>query len=527
MEIKGFIGYWGNRTYNLISESLAKVYKQYITDSLCTNGHNWMLITSKDFVKIAYDDGVILSQERNELPFNICNKVTINSSSLTIERDQWGIRTFYYLKVENGCYFSSDIRFLLSLPISSVKDYCLSSISEISSLGFILDEEKTLFAQINQVPRNSILKINQTNYKIQKKELSSKKIWFDTIEDSLEVFEKIFEHTVANVDLLPGKKAYLLSGGMDSTAIAIAASKNSAIDTISFSSNNNENDIFYAKKIANYLGCKHIIIDFNEDTGLLKLPNYFHDIEQIEPEGIFSPLGGYAYYLLCQSIKELEYSNIIPGEGADELLGGYYWPLTHPFGFVDKLKKITSNTSSYSKVVGLFPEIEEKKVYSKIAYNFLQGTALTNYHLNCVEHTAKSCGLFNYPVFLTGIFSDFVRTLPLEWLCDGTTTKIILRRYLHKYLDRIGLTNLIERKKMAMPSVITPKFSDIIHNLSKIVAKNSNNPYKSELLNSPINIFMFDLFHKYFTNQPLISVQTEEWKEDLNKINKNECVIHW
>lgn len=527
MAIKGFVGYWGNISNRLISDSFCNLYKDKITNSVSLYGVNWGLTTTKDFVKKNDENSLEISSNPDDHDFNINSKVIITKSLLSLERDRWGIRTIYYVKFKSGYYFSSDIRFLLILPIDHIKDYSTSSIQEISSLGFIFNEENTLFSLIKQVPRNSCFEVSENKSEIEKHTVSSNKTLYKSVDEAYKKFKNIFEDTVHNINSLPGKKAYLLSGGMDSSALAIAASKFSSIETISFSSANNENDVFYAEKLSQYLGSKHTVVQFDENEGLLKLPNYFHDIEQIEPEGVFSPLGGYAYYLLCQSINKLNYSIVIPGEGADELLGGYYWPLTHPFGFVDKLKKITQHSEIYSQVVGMFPEVEEKNIYSEIAYYFLQGSALTNYHLSCVEHTAKSCNLVNYPVFLTGNLHEIIKNIPLKWLCDGTTTKIILRKYLHKYLDNVCLSGLIDRPKMAMPSVITNEFSKKIFDLSKLESQKSNNPYREELQNNPVNILMFDLFHKYYTSQPINSVLTEEWKEDLSKINRNERIIYW
>lgn len=100
---------------------------------------------------------------------------------------------------------------------------------------------------------------------------------------------------------------------------------------------------------------------------------------------------------------------IFPSEGADELFGGYYWQLTHTFGFVDNLKKITYDTKMYDEILNLFPAVEERNIYREVAYNFLQGSALTNYHLNCIEYSAKAFSLYSYSIYMVCEHRDYIQ----------------------------------------------------------------------------------------------------------------------
>ena len=529
MLIKGFIGFWGNKNENLISKEFCEKYSMSISNSVSFFTERYTVIVSREYVTY-FKDGILKLVSGIECAsgFGQLKIVTeITDESLLMQRDRWGSRMLYYIREKGNIYFSSDVRFLLELPINSINEYSEESLLECSTLGYIFDESRTIYKKIKQLPRNSRLTANNGLIAVNKNVVQINKDRYHSLDEAESVFTSIFERTLKNTNELIGNKAFLLSGGMDSTAIAIAASKNEVIHTISFASNNNTEDIYYANRIADYIKSDHSVVRFDNQEAVLNFPSFLNNIENVEMEGIFSPLGGYSYYLLCKKISSQGYEIVVPGEGADELLGGYYWPLTHSFGFVDKLKQRTADTHLYNIITSIFPDIEERNFYREAAYYFLQGSALTNYHLSCVEHTAKSLGLFNFPVFITKDLYEVVKDIPICWLCDGRITKIILRNYLSKHLEGIGLSSLITRKKLAMPSVVTQEFIDKLNRLAEKESIKSNNPYRKLLGENALNVMMLDVFHKYFTLQPLKNVSIDMWKEDLEIIEHGESIIHW
>lgn len=128
---------------------------------------------------------------------------------------------------------------------------------------------------------------------------------------------------------------------------------------------------------------------------------------------------------------------------------------------------------------------------------------------------------------MTDRIYNIIKDVPLSWLCDGQNTKLLMRKYLSQYLTPVGLSSLITRKKLAMPSVITTSFMDTVTTLAAMEIKYSDNPYKGILKEKALNIMMLDIFHKYYTLRPLNNTCEEEWKEDILKIKKNESIIHW
>lgn len=530
MPIKGFVGFWGHDKNKALPQSLCNIYESSIVNGVSVRGGSYILIASNDYLHEINEEFFIM--ESSSVNISVLESLRISISlahgGLSIERDRWGTRPVNYCCTEEGIYFSSDIRYLLIAPIAGIMEYDPIAITESATLGYIYSEERTLFKRIKQLPRNSELKYRANRLQIVRKSLSCDKDRFKDLDEAVASFREIFEFVVSEAWRIVGTKAWLLSGGMDSTALVIAASKCSErLRTIAFASENNKEDVHYSQAIAKMVGSNHVVIQFDEQNALTEFPSFLRDIENIELDGIFSPLGGYAYYLLCKEVSKLGCDVIFPGEGADELLGGYYWPLTHPFGFVDGLKEKTATTDVCNEVVKLFPDVEYRDLYREIIYYLFQGSALTNYHLSCIEHSAKACGLCSYPLYMTNPVDEIVRDVPLHWLCDGVITKILLRGYLSPHLEKVGLSELMTRKKMAMPSVLPCSFTGHLNFIAERAAVHSQNPYRNILRNKPLNIFILDVFHKYYTLRPLEKIDNLEWQEDLQKVLKYECIVHW
>lgn len=531
MSIKGFLGFWSFYDIKPLSKTWNGDYKKNITNSVFFKNEKCTVIVSKDLLNEISEESIEIASGKCDSmeAYSMITTIKINNKKFLATRDRWGTRTFYYCQVKEGIYFASDIRFLLSLSIEDINQYDEEALTESSTLGYILSADKTLFAHIKQLPRNYKISWDNGVFCIERNNiLSVDKSRFASIDEAYNAFSSTFKSAVASAIEITGSKAFLLSGGMDSTAVALAASENiGRIDTISFASDSNLEDVYYAKQISTYINSNHTILKFDQMNALYRLPEFLNNIENLELEGIFSPLGGFAYYLLCDEVKKMGYEIIYPGEGADEILGGYYWQLTHSFGFVDRLKSLSRNTSVQSVIDTMFPDIEERSFYREMTYYFLQGTALTNYHLSCVEHSAKAFDMLNYPTYMSGSLYDVIKDVPMKWLCDGKNTKLLLRKFLMSYLNNNGLDGLITRKKQAMPSVVPNSISQQIEKLAIMAEPFSNNPYKNLLREKKTSILMLDIFHKYYTLHPLETVDIEEWREDVERISRNEYFVHW
>lgn len=530
MKLRGFflLIKYNNQDNKCILKNINEVASCIKNAKTITND-KYVLIATHEFIQERnYDDiSIIISEINND---SMMSKIII-SKKLEIYRDFWGTKNIYHSEIINsGIIITSDIRLILSINILKNKDIDLISLTQMSLLGYIYDEDRTLFQNIKQLPRNSLLTVSFEGKKVLTRlqnDFSSQQ--FNDFAEFSENFKNIFDEEVKKSLNIQGDRIHFLSGGMDSTALAVSASKNEKINTLSFISKENSEDEYYSDKVSFLLNTNHIKICFNKNDALTYLPEYLYSIESFEPEGIFSPLGGFAYFLMCKKAYQHGFNVFYPGEGADEILGGYYWPLTHSFGFADKLKEKTAGTVLQTEIERLFSNPENRLIYRINAYKMLQGTALTNYHLSCVEHIARFYHSANYPVFMSLPIYDAIKCADINWLCDGKQTKIVLRDYLSEFLRKNHLEDLAKRKKLAMPSVITLEYYSTINSIAKSVYSDGfSHPYSPYLGESPLNKLLFDIFYKYFVLNPLSKPDLDNWNEDLNKMVKNnEPIIHW
>lgn len=148
---------------------------------------------------------------------------------------------------------------------------------------------------------------------------------------------------------------FLLSGGLDSSLILTIALylinedynkyeylfvNGVHVFSVGLDDNQNENDIYYAKKLINQLkntynkiNIKHHIIQYTLLDGYNRLNDLIYCIESYDQTTVRASL---PMFLMCEYIKNnTDVKVILSGEGADELFGGYMYfhfaPCKHDF----------------------------------------------------------------------------------------------------------------------------------------------------------------------------------------------------
>lgn len=115
----------------------------------------------------------------------------------------------------------------------------------------------------------------------------------------------------------------LLSGGLDTSIVAVVASKYSRLEayTVAFE-DSPALDIEYAKKIANLLKVSHTIRFF----GAEEMPSVIREVIRVLK--VFDPMevrNSVAVFVGLNAAKEHGINSILTGDGLDELFAGYSW----------------------------------------------------------------------------------------------------------------------------------------------------------------------------------------------------------
>lgn len=231
-------------------------------------------------------------------------------------RDHAGIKPLYYTHHDGLFAFSSELKGLTHILKEKHGEVRLNQegIDMYTVLGYI-PSPTTLYKDIVKIERSSFLIFDLENNRIEKTgsfipkvaEVREVKTLANTVEQS------ILSHLVADVPV-----GVFFSGGTDSSLIAaVLHTHHINLDTFSIRLKGKKEDEKYFKLIAQHLGIKAHVFDFDVKE--------FDDIYNEVMEKLDEPLSDNSlfptYYLSKQAARSVKV--ILSGEGGDEYFYGY------------------------------------------------------------------------------------------------------------------------------------------------------------------------------------------------------------
>lgn len=255
----------------------------------------------------------------------------VKKSTLLIVRDFFGIKPLYYTFVSGAFIFASEIKALLQFPcVSRCVDPALCL--DYLQFGRCSYEGQTLFKAIKQLPAAHWMEINieslETDGPVRywsisrgrKRDLQDP----ETKNTLREIFlESMALHVRSDVPI-----GAALSGGIDSSSIVMAMRYLSGNDldlrTFTYVSDNEAlNEGPYAHLLAEAAGSKMRNIHLSPQ-------NLIEDLDRliIAQEQPFGSTSIYAQYKVFQEAQKAGVKVMLDGQGADEMLAGYWGYLT-------------------------------------------------------------------------------------------------------------------------------------------------------------------------------------------------------
>lgn len=238
-------------------------------------------------------------------------------------RDRLGKKPLYY-GMKNGLfYFASEIKALLA-GMTERPEVNLSAIHHFLTLRFI-PSHLTVWEDIQKLgPAHRLsLCLATGHFKIQRYwQLTFHSQTIDPDRDYPKEFEQLFLQAVEKRLLASDVPVgILLSGGLDSSAIAAAALELGHHDTHTFSvyfhGHPQYDERPYANQVAKYLGAQHHEIGIDSKAFLDLLPQMVRDTDEPLADLASIPL----YYVSKMARSSVKVA--LSGEGADEILAGY------------------------------------------------------------------------------------------------------------------------------------------------------------------------------------------------------------
>lgn len=252
---------------------------------------------------------------------------------LFLARDRIGIKPLYYFRGKKFFAFASEIKALLTLD-GITADLNSGALVEYCTYQNILTD-RTLFSTIKKISPAHYLVVSKRGFQ-------DKKYWlpdfkkFDLGNDRdyqdrfLELLAKGVERT-----FVPAHSASYLSGGFDSTSVAVMAAKmmDSPLDTFNgyYAEGTAYDESKLAKEVSRRIGSNHHEIGITAADYTRVIEKCVYHLEDPAPGS-----APFAYYLLAEKAAK-NAKVILTGHGGDELFGGY--PAYKVAYFKDLLRK--------------------------------------------------------------------------------------------------------------------------------------------------------------------------------------------
>jgi asparagine synthase (glutamine-hydrolysing) len=256
-----------------------------------------------------------------------------HKNELFLVRDVAGIKPLYYSTTANGLVFASEIKAFQQsgLPFEDNHDWKIYFLS----FGFI-PEPYTTLKNVYQLKPGYFISYNLTTQKhtetqfetlVFSNQITSKTDAITAIRNQLTL--AVNRHLIADAPI-----GVFLSGGIDSSIIALLAAKNKKQNLKTLSVTFNEgfyNEESYQQTIYNTIGGQHKSYKVTQQNYLDALPAIQQAFDQPSGDAINT-------WFITRCAKEEGLKAVLSGLGGDELFGGY--PTFKRVKYLDRLRKL-------------------------------------------------------------------------------------------------------------------------------------------------------------------------------------------
>lgn len=303
-----------NEDKSLVLTFNGEIYNEkQLRNQLLKKGHIFLNNSDSEVLLHGYEEyGVdIVKKLRGMFAFTIWDKKT---KTLFGARDIFGIKPFYYTKMQKSFIFGSEIKSFLKHPHFE-KILNTKALEQYLSFQYSPYLE-TFFKGVFKLPPAHFFIFKNNDITIKKyynicfsaNNLISLNEWTTRIENVFD--DSVNAHKISDVEV-----GSLLSSGVDSSYIACSANVDKTF-TVGFSQKG-YSEISFAKDLSNSLGIKNFsrIIPENEWWDVFPKVQYHMDEPLADPSAV-------ALYFACKEAAKYV-KVILSGEGSDELFGGY------------------------------------------------------------------------------------------------------------------------------------------------------------------------------------------------------------
>ena len=413
-----------------------------------------------------------------------------NLNRLILMRDRFGIKPLFYSFINNALIFGSEIKAIKASKIFK-RELNNQSLAEFLWYGNSF-EDRTIYSNIKSLLPGNWLVFQNNKMTIEKywelEDWTNKEKFKGSKEECIEILNNKFQQAVERHYSADVPVSLFLSGGIDSSAIALAASNlniNKKAYTANFENKILSSDDINAKIVASSLGFEHNLIQVSEEN----LMNVIQTLIKIHDEP-FADAANIPLYLMSKEFSK-NGKVVIQGDGGDELFAGYrqysilYYaklfsnlpniniglnnltlrnlftrynrilniskeknlglklaqlmtmeiPEESPFQILnkDKYEFLNKSTNPFLAFKRINKRLRDKSIFDKMLFTDLI-LQLPSQFLTKVDRATMAAGIEARVPFLDDKLAEFVLSIPYKWNINFFKRKLMLRRFLNAKL---------------------------------------------------------------------------------------------
>ena len=499
----------GNEDRSVIVVFNGEIYNyKHLRDILQAKGHVFQTRSDTEVIVHAYEEygEEFLGNLRGMFAIALWDNKT---RTLIIARDRLGIKPLYFSVSGKWILFASEIKAILKDPELRDIEVNTEAIDSFLRFDFIPGQE-TIFKKVRRLLPGWYLKVrNGSVQETQYWDLKYGSRYYDcSFPDLTHSLDSLLRETIREHMLSDVPVGFLLSGGIDSTALLSYAihetDKDISSFTIGFDAPDCVDERETARIAARRFGTRHHEMTFGFSEFKEFLPEYIHYME----EPVCEPPAIALYYISKYASDHVKV--LISGEGGDEAFAGYpnyrNYDIAHRIGNAlgplrNPLSKIIRNVLGndrnarfrkygsifgkelkdfyYSRTSGPLsffnedyasiysPEMAEVHRNNAVFNGFMDRYNMNNGHMTFIDKmlyidsktwlpddllikadkiTMANSVELRVP-FLDHKVMEFAANIPSKYKVHGKTTKYILK----KTLSGVIPEELIHRKKAGFP----------------------------------------------------------------------------
>lgn len=235
---------------------------------------------------------------------------------LLVARDGFGQKPLYYARVGELLVFASEQKALLASGLVK-KDLDIESTLSFLSYGWC-QEPATMLREVKTLPHGYFLRVELGQSDFEPSNYSVASVGKRACGP--EELRDLFGQAVSRTLVSDAPIGLFLSGGIDSSAVAAAASKASGKSlhtlTVTFPDSESDSEGIFAREIADRWGTRHTEVPISGSEMLRLLPRSLAAMDQPSMDGTNT-------YLVAYGARQVGLKAALSGLGGDELFGGY------------------------------------------------------------------------------------------------------------------------------------------------------------------------------------------------------------